>query len=179
MRRRSHRHQEGDPTELNITAFMNLMVALVPFLLVTAVFSQVSVHDLNLPPISNTPTIEEPLKKPIVLEIMLYKKRMELVDRQSGPLKVYPNIDGKYDFAGLVSTLKAVKLRFPEVNDITVLLEQDTPYDALIQTMDNIRITTQEQDGEVVKVELFPEISIGDAPPDVAATTPAVQGVQP
>jgi biopolymer transport protein ExbD len=176
MRRRSNRHH-GDPTELNITAFMNLMVALVPFLLVTAVFSQVSVHDLNLPPISNTPALEEPAKKPIVLEVILYKNRMELVDRQSGPLKVYPNTNGSYDFPALVSTLKAVKLRFPEVTDITVLLEQDTPYDALIQTMDNIRITTQEQDGKPVKVELFPDISIGDAPPDVAAT--AVQGVSP
>lgn len=175
MRRRSHRHH-GDPTELNITAFMNLMVALVPFLLVTAVFSQVSVHDLNLPPISNTPTMEDPIKKPIVLEVILYKNRMELVDRQTGPLKVYPNIDGKYDYAGLVSTLKAVKVRFPEVTDITVLLEQDTPYDALIQTMDNLRITTQEQEGKVVKVELFPEISIGDAPPDTATAAPAAQG---
>ncbi|MBA1331805.1 biopolymer transporter ExbD, partial [Candidatus Endoriftia persephone str. Guaymas] len=38
MRRRSRRlHEEA---ELNITAFMNLMVILVPFLLITASFSR-------------------------------------------------------------------------------------------------------------------------------------------
>ena len=35
--------------ELNITAFMNLMVILVPFLLITAVFSRITVLELNLP----------------------------------------------------------------------------------------------------------------------------------
>ena len=47
MRRRlRHRRPEA---ELNITAFMNLMVILVPFLLITAVFSQVAILELNLP----------------------------------------------------------------------------------------------------------------------------------
>ena len=36
--------------ELNITAFLNLMVILVPFLLVTAVFSRMTILELNLPP---------------------------------------------------------------------------------------------------------------------------------
>ena len=47
LRRSGHRHKEV--VELNITAFMNLMVVLVPFLLITAVFSQVAILDLNLP----------------------------------------------------------------------------------------------------------------------------------
>jgi biopolymer transport protein ExbD len=38
-----------ETVELNITAFLNLMVILVPFLLVTAVFSRITVLELNLP----------------------------------------------------------------------------------------------------------------------------------
>ena len=38
MRNRIRRLSK-DPAEINITAFMNLMVILVPFLLITAVFS--------------------------------------------------------------------------------------------------------------------------------------------
>ena len=46
-RRRTSRRETN--TELNITAFMNLMVVLIPFLLLTAVFSQVSILELDLP----------------------------------------------------------------------------------------------------------------------------------
>ena len=40
-RRRGGRRQQQEAAELNITAFMNLMVILVPFLLITAVFAAV------------------------------------------------------------------------------------------------------------------------------------------
>lgn len=173
MRRRSHRHKEAEK-ELDITPLMNLVVTLIPFLLVSTVFTQIGVHNLNMPAISANPTMQEEQKKPVVLEVVLYKNRLDLLDRQTGPLKSYPNIDGHYDYDGLVSTLKAVKMRFPEVTDITVLMEKDTHYDHLIRTMDAVRTTRQEQDGKLVKVELFPDISIGDAPPDeMTSVTPA------
>lgn len=174
MRRRSHRHKEPEK-ELDITPLMNLVVTLIPFLLVSSVFTQIGVHNLNMPSISNTPSSIEQPTKPVVLEVVLYKDRMELLDRQTGPLKVYPKVDNRFDYDGLVSTLKAVKLRFPEVTEITVLMEKDTHYDYLIQTMDAVRTTRQEQDGRLVKVELFPDISIGDAPPDErSSVTPGV-----
>jgi biopolymer transport protein ExbD len=47
LKRRRKRIRE--PGELDITAFMNLMVVLVPFLLITAVFSRIAVHELTLP----------------------------------------------------------------------------------------------------------------------------------
>lgn len=43
------RKRMQETVELNITAFMNLMVILVPFLLITAVFSRMTVLELNLP----------------------------------------------------------------------------------------------------------------------------------
>ena len=49
MSRRIQRRKHP-AAELNITAFMNLMVVLVPFLLMTAVFSHITILDLNLPP---------------------------------------------------------------------------------------------------------------------------------
>ncbi|MEE9142428.1 MAG: biopolymer transporter ExbD, partial [Gammaproteobacteria bacterium] len=49
MNRRSRHADRRDPAELNITAFMNLMVVLVPFLLITAVFSRMAVLELYLP----------------------------------------------------------------------------------------------------------------------------------
>jgi len=49
MFRKRHRRTKQVHAELNITAFMNLMVVLIPFLLITAVFSQVTILKLNLP----------------------------------------------------------------------------------------------------------------------------------
>lgn len=170
MRGRARRNREVN-AELNITAFMNLMVVLVPFLLITAVFSQMSILQLNLP--AGAPSIEQDQedKPPIVLEVLIYGDRLEVVDRQTGPLKIIPNQAGNYDYTTLVTTLKAVKNRFPEITAVTLLLQSNTPYDVLVQTMDSVRVTEQEQDGEKIQVELFPDISIGDAPPDTSATT--------
>ena len=53
--RRGGRHHRNDTAELNITAFMNLMVILVPFLLITAVFSRLAILELNLPGSSSEP----------------------------------------------------------------------------------------------------------------------------
>jgi len=49
MRSRRRIRRQNDPVELDITAFMNLMVILVPFLLITAVFSRMAILELNLP----------------------------------------------------------------------------------------------------------------------------------
>ena len=59
--RASRRHRRKDAGELNITAFMNLMVVLVPFLLITAVFSRLTILELNLP--SSTEVTPETLRK--------------------------------------------------------------------------------------------------------------------
>lgn len=157
--------------DINITAFMNLMVVLVPFLLITAVFSQISVLELNLPAAqdqSQTPPDEN--KKPLVLEVLIYKNRFEIVDRQTGPLKIVPQKSGDYDYNNLKSFMEIIKGKFPDITEVTLLLDKNIPYDVLIQTMDTVRVFTRFQGSEPIQYELFPDISIGDAPPD---TSPA------
>lgn len=46
------------------------------------------------------------------------------------------------------------------------MLEQDTAYDKLIHTMDAVRIVVSTETGREAKYALFPDISIGDAPPE-------------
>ena len=57
-----------------------------------------------------------------------------------------------------------MKERVPSKLDATILLEQDIPYDTLVQVMDTVRVVEQKQGERTVQAELFPEISIGDAP---------------
>ena len=48
-RQRHFRRHSRDPAELDMTTFLNLMVVLVPFLLITAVFSRITIVELSLP----------------------------------------------------------------------------------------------------------------------------------
>jgi hypothetical protein len=57
-----------------------------------------------------------------------------------------------------------VKAKFPEKTDATLLLESDIPYDILVQVMDHVRVFEVKQGPTTVQAELFPDISIGDAP---------------
>ena len=66
--------------------------------------------------------------------------------------------------------MQELKRRMPEKQDITVLLEQETDYQTLVTIMDKVRSYPTVQNLEVVHAELFPVISLGDAPVKGAAS---------
>ena len=148
--------------ELNITAFMNLMVVLVPFLLMTAVFSHITILDLNLPPPGDSNS-KEPKDPPLELRVTIRKDALVLSDNKGGLIKRIEKKAGNYNFVLLKEALKQVKARFPEKTDITILSEPETPYDDLIKVMDSSRSYVALYQGSTVQAELFPDISIGDA----------------
>ena len=160
--RRSGRHYRNDTAELNITAFMNLMVILVPFLLITAVFSRLAILELNLPGSSTEPV--DPQEQVFQLEVIVRKGKIEVVDRNQGLLGVYPNSDDGYDYDALGIKLVDLKKRYPKKLDASILLEQEIPYDTLVQVMDTVRVAEAVDGNAVVRSDLFPNISIGDAP---------------
>ena len=162
-RRRAGRRNNVETAELNITAFMNLMVILVPFLLITAVFSRLAILELNLPGSSTEPA--EPMDRTFQLEVIVRKNKIEVGDRNQGLLGVYPNrADGEYDYDALSDKLAELKKRYPAKTDASILLESDIEYDTLVQVMDRVRVEQAIVDEAVVNNDLFPDISIGDAP---------------
>ncbi len=158
--RRGGRHIET--AELNITAFMNLMVILVPFLLITAVFSRLAILELNLPGSSTEPA--DPQELTFQLEVTVRESRIEVGDRNLGALGIYPNADDGYDYEALSKKLSEIKDSYPEKTDASILLESDIPYDTLVQVMDRVRVAEIVEDDRVERKDLFPDISIGDAP---------------
>ena len=72
-------------------------------------------------------------------------------------------MDG-YDYAALETKLVELKERYPEKTDASILLEQDIQYDTLVQVMDMVRVVEIVEEDSVVREDLFPDISIGDAP---------------
>ncbi len=164
IRSRRGGRRNTETAELNITAFMNLMVILVPFLLITAVFSRLAVLELNLPGSSTEPV--DPQDQVFQLEVIVRQDKIEVGDRNQGLLGVYPNTEEGYDYAALAEKLTQLKERYPDKTDASILLEQDIAYDTLVQVMDTVRVAQEldEEEEVVERSDLFPDISIGDAP---------------
>jgi biopolymer transport protein ExbD len=165
MKRRWRKSHLSEPAEVNITAFMNLMVILVPFLLITAVFSRITILDLNLP-VPGSPQTKQSPDKPeqLQLEVIVRHDAVEVGDRKRGLLKVVPISEDGSHLRAVSSLLQEIKARHPDKQDISLLLEKDVVYERLIEMMDTLRVVQVERDGERVMAELFPTISVGDAP---------------
>jgi biopolymer transport protein ExbD len=159
------------PVGLDVTAFINLIVVLLPFLLSTAVFTRLSVLDLSLPT-QSTGALEKLTVEKLNLEIVIRGDAIEVGDRIGGLIQRIPKTSaGSHDIAALGVLAKGIKERFPDKTDATVLPEPNVPYDALVQVMDALRAGRQVQGAKVVDVALFPDISIGDAPIRTAGAT--------
>ena len=167
--RKLERHSRK-PEQLLLVPMIDIFTVLVTFLLMTAVFSRTVILQLNLPA-SQTEFKEPP--PGLQLEVMVRKDLLMVADRNTGPLHAVPNTPQGYDYEGLTEYLKFVKTKFPEKTDASILLEPQTPYDTLVQVMDRVRVFESGEGANLVQAELFPDISIGDAPASEAAAAPA------
>jgi len=159
MKRRRLRKEAA---HLEITAFINLVVVLVPFLLSTAVFTRLAVIDLSLP--AKTSGVEQLKENNLQLEVVIRKDALEVGDRIGGLIQRIPvNAKGQ-DLQSLSALMVMLKSKFPDKREASVLAEPDTPYDTIVQVMDAMRMTNSVDKGHVIKAELFPSISLGDAP---------------
>jgi biopolymer transport protein ExbD len=186
------RRRPSQEAELDITSFMNLMIVLVPVLLLSLVFSQVRILNLQLPISAESNSDND--NKPKVLELIIDSQGM-LLNYPSGILLKNFNSETKsavtttgstgndnaitYDFAALSLYLQDLKLTFQqqsiEKKDIVILLGEDINYQTIVSAMDTVRSFKAVVAASVVDGELFPEISLGDAPALQSISTKAVQ----
>jgi len=180
-RRHHYRRRAVNPAELDMTTFLNLMVALIPFLLVTAVFSRITIVELNLPSSASTAVVEPVFR----LEVIVRKEGLELTNGSALIAKI-PNLQGEYDLKTLSSLVLSLKRDHPDAEQASVLLEPEIEYDYLIRVMDVVRSMEVPLDAEsragtsesgeakpgepdpaaprLTRVALFTEIAVGDAP---------------
>jgi len=163
MRKRLSRSRQKEQEEMDITAFMNLMVVLVPFLLITAVFTHLAIIELHLPSLGDSAQSKKD-KPSFNLQITIHDDALLLSDTRGGLIRRIDKTGKSFNYQILNSTLIQVKARFPDKTNATILAEPRTEYDTLVQVMDAVRSYTTVMDGKVVQAELFPDISIGDAP---------------
>jgi len=156
------RRLRKEAAHLEITAFINLIVVLVPFLLSTAVFTRLAVIDISLP--AKNTAVEQLKVDNLQLEVVLRPDSLEIGDRIGGLIQRIPNTAKGYDTAALSTLIQQIKAKFPDKVDASVLAEPNTSYDALVQVMDSVRVVVTPKGATTLQTELFPNISIGDAP---------------
>jgi biopolymer transport protein ExbD len=159
--RRNHARYHQGRDDLNIVPMIDMMVILVFFLIFTAVFSKTNILQMNLPTTTNAAPVDLP--KDLKLEIIIRSDDLVINDRNSGPLKTLANTATGYDYDGLSEFMRRVKSQFPQMTDATILSGPAVAYDTLVQVMDSVRVY-QLPVAPFSKAELFPDISIGDAP---------------
>ena len=164
MARKRHHYKRrvGATYEIDVTTFLNLMVVLVPFLLITAVFSRLTIVELNLPSAAGGPASNEDSFR---VEVIVRQEGME-ISNGSATIASIPKKDEEYDLDSLSELMVELKREYPEHDAASVLMEPLIPYDHLIQVMDIVRaieVPTGVED-EVELYALFSEISVGEAP---------------
>ncbi len=160
-----NRRSKVDP-ELDITSFMSLMIVLVPVLLMMMVFSHISILELKLPTGITEGSAEENEVKE--LELIVRADAIALYYPKGALLKAIPLNNKRYDYPMLQQALKEVKFLLAEKGidkkDITILLDPEIDYQTIVNLMDAVRSYKAVVAASVVDAELFPEISLADAP---------------
>jgi biopolymer transport protein ExbD len=162
MRKHHYKLQGKEELELNVTTFLNLMVVLVPFLLITAVFSRMAVIELNLPSSTSGPPSEIGFRP----EIIVRELGLEITNGRQ-IIATIPKVEGEYDMTTLGAYMQSLKEDYSDVDAASVLVEPQIPYDYLIQVMDVVRsvdVPDEAAENGFVRVALFPAIAVGEAP---------------
>ncbi|MDH5633504.1 MAG: biopolymer transporter ExbD [Gammaproteobacteria bacterium] len=163
-RKHHYRKSSKEPPELDITTFLNLMVVLVPFLLISAVFTRITVLDLDMPASAGGAASNKPK---VTIEVIVRKNKLQLGNGRSIIANI-PNVGDNYDIPRLSQLLERLKNDYPDKEDATVLMEPNIEYQYLVQVMDAIRVKdappAAEGEPQKPKKVLFPDISVGDAP---------------
>jgi biopolymer transport protein ExbD len=160
---RHHRRKKDALQDLELTTFLNLMVVLISFLLVTAVFSRITIQELKLPTAaSGDAELDTPL---LILEVILRNQGIEISDGK-GVIATMTKTGDQHDIDKLSAYLQNVKAQHQDKTDATLLVESDIPYQDVIRVMDAVKTARIRQPGQdqVQQMELFPDVSVGDAP---------------
>ena len=157
-----YRRRVSEPTELDVTTFLNLMVVLIPFLLITAVFSRITIVELDLPTNAGGAAAEDQAFR---IEVIVRESGIE-IGNGTVVIAGIPKVDGEYDLPTLASYMLSLKRDHPDTDKASVLLEPEIPYDYLIKVMDIVRSAEvmQVDQLEPVQLALFHQISVGEAP---------------
>jgi biopolymer transport protein ExbD len=126
-------------TELNLVPFIDLMSVLITFLLITAVWSQVSMIQLGTSTYSKK-TAEQVTPPPPLADIPLRLDVKEMGFRLliGKDMFQFPRSGEKWDTEGLLARLQKIKEDYPTKTDAVITIDNTMAYEKLILGMDTL-----------------------------------------
>jgi len=174
MRRRVHVEEEVG--ELNIVPYLDIVVNLVMFMLLSMTgLISLGVLNVSTPKIGGAAatTAGEQQEQPKLLLTVAIAKQGFYVAGAGGVLgadaatpdavrpPTIPLKDGKHDYVALTEQLRTIKEKFPNETAVILSADMDVVYEILIQTMDACReVTVKNPDGTTERKALFFDVSL-------------------
>jgi biopolymer transport protein TolR len=165
-RRKLKPREEEEAGELNIVPYLDILMNLILFMLLSITgLASFGILNVSAPSYGGPSTTVAPQENPdqprLVLSVLISKKghfvnSENAILGQDGAPTIPVKADGSYDYAALNAQMVKIKSAFPTETKVIVAADPDTPYDALIQTMDALR-ETQDKSHRL----LFPDVTLG------------------
>jgi biopolymer transport protein ExbD len=161
------KRQATDDAEIDVTSFMNLMIVLVPVLLMSMTFTKITVMEINLPELSGGNSVADLSQSQ--LEVVIHKDKLQVYFPAGSLVKDIEMVQKKdqknktHDFYMLTQVLRSIKDKVSDKKDAVILSASDLPYQTLITVMDTVKSYQTVVAASLVEIELFPQISLGDA----------------
>ena len=163
---------EVEDTQLNLIPIMNLLTALIPFLLLSATFYHVSIIQVSVPVASEggeTDVEKEP--DAITLTLQVLPDRIELGAQSDAmsekeldeiaatiPRKPAKEASDEEDFTALTDKAFELKTKYAESDTVIVVPKPDIPYNEVVSVMDAVRKTTRDVAGQIASVSVFQRV---------------------
>ena len=155
-----------DSEEVDLTTLLNIMVVLVSFLILSAVFSKVAIQELNMPPNAGGKAPAANTPPPVIIEVFLRKSGLEIGNGKAVTDRL-PLVGNKYDTTALSQKLKLLKDENMSKKDVVLLIEPDIDYATMISVMDAlkfVKVPAPREGSPALTITLFPNVTVGDAP---------------
>lgn len=120
--------------DLDLLPLMNLFIAIIPMLLLSAVFVHLAAIELNLPPTLDASQSGEE-KESLALAVTI-RDRQYVVEGRGIATQVIPREDADLAAVKLADVLVAISRDHPDNEDVMIISQNDTRYDDIIQVMD-------------------------------------------
>ncbi len=140
----SRKHRLASDSELQIITFLNLMVILIPFLLMTTVFARMAAIELTPPAVSASQPAKPdvPDKSPVSgfrLTVVILDDEINVLNGEATLGVFRKDPAGRYDLSGLTPLLESLKRKNPGINDASILSRPNVPYMIVVEVIDAVR----------------------------------------
>ena len=173
MRTSVRREQDG---QLSILPIMNLVSILIPFLLMTSQFAQISAIETLAPVLPSPGAPSDAADEPVTLLVQLSRGGIKVAGAdavfQAGPgaSPLIPCKSGfcagadSYDWAGLTAALSRIKDAFPDQDQLLLLPDENVPYEVIVRAMDASRADPSVRGLDGRPRPLFPRVILASGP---------------